>query len=234
MITLIGVGHMFAISDSVKSIIRSKRPEVVCLELDGTRFSALQRRQTSGSAPLQYRLLAYFQRRMADKFGTEVGEEMLAAATAAQEINAKVALIDMDAAKMFALLWRRMSLREKLSLFTASFAGLFLSRKRVEEEIERYENQEEKYMEVLSQGFPTIKEVLIDDRNRFMSDRITELAKEYSSLVAVVGDGHISGLVQILGQTGVEVIRLKDLLGHAPDQKDGASEFKSSFWYETQ
>ena len=234
MITLIGVGHVFAISESVKGIIRSKHPEIVCLELDNTRFSALQRRQTSGSAPLQYRLLAYFQKRMADKFGTEVGEEMLAAAAAAQEVNAKVALIDMDAAKMFALLWRRMSFRERLTLFTASFAGLFLSKKRVEEEIEKYESQEEQYMEVLSQGFPTIKEVLIDDRNRFMTERISALAKEYSSIVAVVGDGHISGLVQMLGQTGVEVIRLKDLMNHAPDQKGGASEFKSSFWYETQ
>jgi len=232
MITLVGVGHVFAISEGVKNLIRTRHPEIVCLELDVARFNALSQKQHARNVPMQYRLLAYFQKRMADKFDTEVGGEMLAAAAAAQEVGARVALIDMDAASVFANLWRKMSIRERLSLLTGAFAGLFISKKRVEEELEKFEAQEDQYIQILSQGFPTIKEVLIDDRNRFMSERLLALVKEHPSILAVVGDGHIPGLVQLLSGTELEVVRLKDLLSEPkPNTKQGGSEYSSSFWY---
>src|SRR4030043_947073 len=93
MITLIGVGHVFAISENVKEIIRSKRPEVVCLELDAARYNALVQKDHSRAVPLQYRLLAHFPKRMAGKVRTEVGDEMMAAAGAAQEVGARGARI---------------------------------------------------------------------------------------------------------------------------------------------
>src|SRR4030066_299272 len=132
MITLIGVGHVFAISENVKDIIRSNRPEVVCLELDAARYNALVQKDHSRAVPLQYRLLAYFQKRMADKFGTEVGDEMMAAAGAAQEVGARVALIDLDASRVFSQLWKRMSMKERINLLWGAFAGLFVSKKVVE------------------------------------------------------------------------------------------------------
>jgi len=237
MITLIGVGHVFAISDSVKKLIIARRPDIVCLELDAARFNALMQKRAgvkdSRAVPLQYRLLAYLQKRMAEQFGTEVGDEMLAGATAAEELGARLALVDMDASKVFSQLWRRMSFRERMTLFTGAFAGLFLSKKRVEEEIVKYETQEDQYIQLLSDGFPTFKEVLIDDRNKFMADRILALTGEYKTIVAVVGDGHIPGLIQLLGQADMEVIRLKDIR-NPQVPKDGAAEFSSSYWYHTQ
>ena len=206
MITLIGVGHVLAISENVKDIIRSKRPEVVCLELDAARYNALVQKDHSRTVPLQYRLLAYFQKRMADKFGTEVGDEMMAAVSAAGEVGAKVALIDMDAARVFALLWRRMSLREKLNLFAGAFVGLFASKATVEREMERYEEHEAQYMETLGTGFPTIKEVLIDDRNRYMAAQLASLSSRHASVVAVVGDGHVPGLVECLKPAEVDLV----------------------------
>src|SRR5512137_644628 len=101
MITIIGVGHVFQLSENIKDVIRSRRPEVVCLELDQGRYRALTDKTSTGSVPLQYRILAFIQKRMADKFGSEVGDEMLSAVSAANEVGAKVALIDMDAAKVF-------------------------------------------------------------------------------------------------------------------------------------
>jgi len=237
MITLIGVGHVFAISETVKKLVLARRPDIVCLELDAARFNALMQKRAgmndSRAVPLQYRLLAYLQERMAAQFGTEVGDEMLAGATAAEELGARLALVDMDASKVFSQLWKRMSFRERLTLFTGAFAGLFISKKRVVEEIEKYEAQEDQYVQLLSEGFPTFKEVLIDDRNRFMADRILALTGECKTIVAVVGDGHIPGLIQLLGQAELEVIRLKDVRNpQAP--KEGAGEFTSSYWYHSQ
>ncbi|OGS42212.1 MAG: hypothetical protein A3K67_02420 [Euryarchaeota archaeon RBG_16_62_10] len=233
MITLIGVGHVFAISDSVKELIRARRPEVVCLELDPARYEALARRDQTHRVPIQYRLLSYFQKRMADKFGTEVGDEMMAAVSAAGEVGAKVALIDMDAARVFALLWRRMSLREKVSLFAGAFVGLFASKETVEREMERYEEHEAQYMETLGTGFPTIKEVLIDDRNRYMAAQLASLSSRHASVVAVVGDGHVPGLVECLKPAEVETIRLKDLRKGQTGPVPGA-EYSASFWYHGQ
>jgi pheromone shutdown protein TraB len=231
MITLIGVGHVFAISENVKEIIRSKRPEVVCLELDLARYNALIQKDHSGAVPLQYKLLAFFQKRMAGKFGTEVGEEMMAAVGAAQEVGARVALIDLDAARVFSQLWKRMSMKERVSLLWGGFAGLFISKKVVEQEMDRYEGNEEQYIETLGTGFPTVKEVLIDDRNKHMAQQLSSLATQHKSIIAVVGDGHISGILASLGTTEVETVRLKDIREGKIVNRD-ASEHTTTFWYD--
>lgn len=231
MITLVGVGHVFAISENVKSIIKSKMPQVVCLELDLGRYRSLISRDRPRPVPLQYRILAYFQRRMASKFESEVGDEMIAAATAAQEIGAKLALIDMDVGRVFALLWKRMSFREKLHLLGGAFVGLLASRQTVEREIDRYEGNEERYIEVLGKEFPTIKQVLIDDRNKHMAARLASLSGQHGNIVAIVGDGHIPGLLDNLKQVEVETVRLRELRGQQQTRQSG-SEFSYSFWYQ--
>jgi pheromone shutdown protein TraB len=232
MITLVGVGHVFAISEQVKAVIRARRPEVVCLELDAGRYSALQNRNAPRSIPLQYRMLAYFQKRMAEKFGTEVGEEMMAAAHAAQEVGAGIALIDVDASRMFAELWRRMPFKERVSLLGGAFMGLFIPKERVEKEIVQYEEHSDQYIESMGEGFPTIKEVLIDDRNRYMAQQLTALSQQHSNIVAIVGDGHIPGLLAALKDAQLEVIRLKDLRSGKPSTNPvQGTEHNVSYWY---
>jgi len=230
MITIIGAGHVFALSENIRQLILQRRPEVVCLELDPARYKALIEKKSSGSVPIQYRLLAYVQKRMATKFGSEVGHEMLAAMNAAGEVGAKVALIDMDATRVFALLWRRMSIKERVHLLGGALVGLFLTKETVEKEMDKYEGQEDRYMEALGEGFPTVKEVLIDDRNKHMANQITSIAAEHPNIVAVVGDGHVSGLVEALKPLEVETVRLRDLRKEAHPGA-GGSEYSSSFWY---
>jgi pheromone shutdown protein TraB len=231
MITLIGVGHVFAISDNVKEVIRLKRPELVCLELDPARYHSLMQRERSGSIPIQYRLLSYFQKRMAGKFGTEVGDEMMAAVAAAGEVGAKIALIDMDAARVFAKLWSKMSFREKLNLIGGALVGLVLSKETVEKEMDKYETNEAQYLESMGKELPSVKEVLIDDRNKHMADKLGSLAAQHKNIVAVVGDGHIPGLLQSLGAVEVETIRLRDLRSGPIEARQNAAEYNVSFWY---
>lgn len=230
MITLIGVGHVFAISENVKSIIHQRRPEVVCLELDAARFHALTQKEHSGKAPIQYKLLAMLQERLAGKFGTEVGGEMLAAAGAAQEVGAKLALIDMDASTVFGQLWKRMSMKEKLHLVGGTFVGLFVSKETVEREMDRYEGNSDAYIETLGAGFPTIKQVLIEDRNGYMASRLASLSAQHNNIVAVVGDGHVPGIMQRLAGLQVEAVRLKDLRDGAQTFSAGASA-STTFYY---
>lgn len=233
MITLVGVGHVFAISDQVKNLIRAKRPQIVCIELDPARYQALMNRHLPRHVPIQYKLLSYLQIRLAGKFGTEAGDEMLAAASAAGEIGAKVALIDVDAGVVLAMLWKKMSFKEKIQLLGGALTGLVVSKNTIERELERYENNEEQYFEAISQGFPTLKTILIDDRNKHMAEKISALSTEYTDILAVVGDGHIPGIAQQLGQKEIETIRLKELR-RGPQDGPGAAEYSSSFWYSNQ
>lgn len=230
MITLIGVGHVFAISDKVKELIRARSPELVCLELDPARYHALMHPQAPRSLPVQYRLLAYFQKSMASKFGTEVGDEMLAGAAGAQEVGARLALIDMESSRVFLLLWKRMTMKERLTLLGGAFVGIFASKEMVEKELDKYERNESDYIAQLGEGYPTIKEVLIDDRNRHMSERLKAYAKQYGRIVAVVGDGHIPGLIPLLEGVEIEIIRLRDIRS-STQPPQASSQYSATYWY---
>jgi len=232
MITLVGVGHVFAISPRVSDVIRSRRPTMVCLELDPARYQALLERGGSRRVPVQYSLLAMFQKRMADQFGSEVGDEMLAAASAAREVGARIALIDVEASRMLATLWKKMSVKEKVSLLFGALVGLVSSKDAVEREMDAYQSNDEAYIEEIGQRFPAVKSVLIDDRNRIMAERIREVSKVHGGVVAVVGDGHVPGIAKALEGEPMEIIRLKELMS-ALSASDGPGEYSTSFvWHQ--
>ena len=230
MITLIGVGHVFAISGQVDALIRARRPEVVCIELDRARYITLQDRSSRGRVPVQYALLAMFQKRMADEFGTGVGDEMLAAATAARAVNAKVALVDVEASAILARLWREMSMKERVKLLAGALIGLVTSKEKVEEEIEAFQDNDAAYLERVGQQFPVLKKILIDDRNKIMAQRISKVAEAHANVVAVIGDGHVPGIAKELAGEDVEVVRLRQLMNSVPMAPEGAAEHNTSYY----
>jgi pheromone shutdown protein TraB len=211
MITLVGVGHVFDIERQVRYVIRSTAPGAVAVELDPARYQALKEPQKRGSAPLPYQLLALTQRRMAKEFNGKVGQEMLVAVEEGQSVGAKVLFIDVEASQMFRRLWVSMPIKEKVLMFLSGLTGLVASKKQVEAELERFEENESEYMELMAQEFPTMKKVLIDDRNDVMASRIAKAEGQYGSVLAVVGDGHVDGITKILARPDLRVLRLKDL-----------------------
>jgi len=223
-IVLIGVAHVFDIRDKVRQIILRKAPKVVALELDHDRFEGLMRRdERPGDTPFLYQLLARFQKDLAEQFGSEVGSEMIAAADAAREVGARLALIDMDAAGLFHTLRRSMSLREKAMLLVSVFLAFFTRKSTVEKEMKRYTEDETKFLGEIQRSYPTVMRVLIDDRNRYMAQRLREISNQSDPIVAVVGDGHVSGMRELLsGFCDLEVFRLEDLRredGHAGNRE---------------
>ena len=211
MITLVGVGHVFDLRRQIREVIAARRPRVVGIELDRVRFVALQNRDTRGDAPVVYRLLSFFQERVADKYGGRVGEEMLAAADAAKDVGAELALIDRDSSQVFQEVWGNMSFEERVKLLVSAVAGLFITRRRVEKELARFNEDNTAYLQEFAAQFPHVKRVLIDERDAHMALALREIHATRGSVVAVVGDGHVDGLRRQLGDLPLEVIRLKDL-----------------------
>ena len=114
MITLIGVGHVFDINKSLENAIIQRNPQVVCIELDPVRYQALLSKGSDRDAPIVYRVLARFQEKIAKKYGTQVGSEMLTAIDTAKMLNAKLAFIDMDANRIVSNFWKSMTFKERV------------------------------------------------------------------------------------------------------------------------
>jgi len=221
MITLIGTGHVFNLSSALLKIFDEKSPDVVCVELDKQRFNALMMKNSdlkgykaaSKNLPIVYKLLARFQESMADEYGVAAGDEMLTAINYARSQQLPVVFIDMNAQSLFGKMLRSMPLSEKLRLLLSGFGGFFISKKRVEKELGKFEKDFDSYIEQIGEKFPTIKRVLIDERNQYMTQRLSEMDEQYGQVVAVVGDGHIPGISELLKskQVEFEIIRLSEL-----------------------
>ncbi len=216
MITIIGSAHVFDISDRIEREIRARRPDVVAVELDRGRYEGLKRgaHPDKKGLPLIYRLLHIVQKRIAKKFGVQVGEEMLTAVDTAEDINAKIAFIDLPAHDILNRLMKEMSFREKIKLFLGGVIGLFTSKERIEKEIENYNRggSNSGLAFSLEDQMPALSKILIDDRNKFMADNLKELEDRFGSVVAVVGDGHVPGLKKELSTRELDILRLKDVM----------------------
>jgi len=226
MITLIGVGHVFDIGDEIDKIILERRPSIVGIELDPARYHALTSREPKKDVPFVYRMLAVFQQAIAKKYNVSVGSEMLAAINTAKKLGIGIAFIDMDSTYVFSKIWKGMGFSEKIKLLFSASAGLFVRKERVEKEIEKFETEYDRYMEMLDSEFPVLKKVLIDERNNYMANRIRELNRSYENIVAIVGDGHIEGMKKILNDLNPEIVRLSALRKTSPGSVSIGYEYK--------
>jgi pheromone shutdown protein TraB len=221
MITLIGTGHVFNLSQALINIFDEKQPDIICVELDKQRYKALIMKQLnpekykeqSKNQPILYKLLSRFQDGMAKEYGVTAGQEMLTAIDYAQSHQRPIALIDMEAQNLFSKMLKNMSIREKFRLILSGFGGLFVSKKRVEKELDKIQDDFDFYMDEIGKKFPTIKRTLIDERNEYMKEQLKSASKDFEKVIAVVGDGHIPGLSSLLKENEMEfeTIRLKEL-----------------------
>lgn len=226
-LVLVGSGHVFDLAPALHGLIDAERPEVVALELDAERFRGLlDRRAGVGGlpervrrAPRLYRYLARFQDSVADSFGVQAGDEMLAAADAAQSIGAGLALIDRNAEASIRRALGQMGLGEKARLFWSALQGSLFSRRRaaVEVELRRYHADPDRYLDEMGRQFPTLKRILVDERNAHMAGELRALAAQHARVVAVVGDGHVPGLVRLLSDLKPLVVRLPELRARAAE-----------------
>jgi pheromone shutdown protein TraB len=230
VITLVGTGHVFDIGARVREEIRKRGPQVVAIELDPPRYHALRTKNRDRSkTPFVYRMLADFQTRVADQDGVEAGAEMLAAADEARALNVPLALIDKDAQQTFQRLIREMGFGEKLKLAGSALAGLFLPGKSIEKQVDEMQEDYAGYFDEMGKRFPTLKRVLLDERNEHMARALAEMSRTQERIVAVVGDGHVDGMAEILAKQGLalEVVRLKDLRAPA---KPGSTATATISW----
>lgn len=221
MITIIGTGHVFKLSQVLFNIFDEKQPDLLCVELDKQRYDALilkrenpeAYKNTKKNVPIIYKMLAKFQEEMANEYGVTAGSEMLATIDYGNRHQIPVSFIDLNAQNIFTKMLKKMTIREKFRLIFSGFGGFFISKKNVEEELKKIQIDFDKYIIQIGEKFPTIKKVLIDERNLYMAQQLSRANDSHKNIIAVVGDGHIPGLSDIFSKNEIifETIRLNDL-----------------------
>ncbi|AIJ05265.1 TraB family protein [Methanocaldococcus bathoardescens] len=147
-----------------------------------------------------YLILANSQKKIGESFGIKPGSEMKKAIEIASRYGLPIYLIDRDIDITLSRLMDRMTFKEKIKIFwellNSNEEDLEIDDDLLKEMVEN----PEKFTKLLKEISPTIYEVLVDERDRFMAKRLFELSKGKNSLVAVVGAGHVEGIVRYLKQ----------------------------------
>jgi pheromone shutdown-related protein TraB len=212
LIILVGTAHISQEStDLVRRVISLEGPDCVCLELDDKRYQALTQKERWQSLDLKEvlrrkqlstlvinLLMAAYQKKLGGKLGVTPGAELLAAAETARDKQIPISLCDRDIRITLRRAWKSTSLWKKSYLLTTLLASLFDDTEISEEKLTELKRKDvlSDLMDELGEAFPDLKRVLIDERDIFLAEKIkTSPGKR---LVAVVGAGHIDGIVREL------------------------------------
>lgn len=209
-IILVGTAHVSQISaDLVKSVIEKERPDSVCIELDEKRYDTMENPKAWENTDiieiiktkrvgfmLANLVLASYQRRMAKKLGVNVGAEMSQAIESAKAIDANIVLADREIQTTFSRIGNSLSFIEKCKMvFSLLFS--FDDKNSVDEDTLQDMLDTDGLDSILKdvkQSFPKIGEILISERDQYLSHKIKNAPGD--KVVAVLGGAHVPGVCE--------------------------------------
>jgi len=239
VVLLVGTAHISPESiEEVKSLITEKRPSRVCIELDSGRWKSMSEgqgwesldigkvlKEGKGFLLLANLALSGFQRRMGSGVGVKPGEDMLAAGRTAEDLGIPYSFCDREVQMTLKRAWAKSGFWNKSKLIASLAESAFSNEKLTEGEIENLKEQNElgEMMGELADYLPSVKEVLIDERDRYLAAKIYEATQsttlipldspqpevpataeavvppnaqetERPTVIAVVGAGHLDGI----------------------------------------
>jgi len=202
-LTILGTTHVDKSSvERVRRTISETRPLVVAVELDEDRLFALRDPDRGKlDSPIRSGLLPWMMVLLERSVGslTEVfpGSEMLEAVDEAERVGAKTILIDKRIESILEEI-RDVPLLEKLKIGLDVLAALFaISTKRGNAQSMKAGLDE--LMAEFGAKYPTLFRILVTERDRYMADRLQEILDSTAGqVVAVVGLGHVTGIMQHL------------------------------------
>jgi pheromone shutdown-related protein TraB len=107
-----------------------------------------------------------------------------------------VALIDRPIQITLQRTWRMLSLKERFLMIASSISAIFETEDLDEDAIEALKEKDilTAAVEEIGKKAPTVKKVLLDERDAYMGRKIADL--EEGRILAVVGAGHVKGLTE--------------------------------------
>ncbi len=208
-IFIVGTAHVSEESrKEVESLIDSVNPDTVCIELCDSRYQSLKNkekwknldivkviREGKGFLLFANMILSAFQKRIGADLKSAPGEEMITAAAIAEAKNKNIVLADRDVNVTLKRAWRLSSLGDKIKIFEVLLETLFVNEKIEKEDIDELMKGEDVFnqiMGIFAEKLPKVKQVFIDERDMFLSQKIINAPG--NKIVAVVGKGHVKGI----------------------------------------
>jgi len=233
-IIIVGTAHISKQSaELVEEVIRTEKPDIVCVELDKQRFEALSNKKKWENLDLKAIikdkqlstlliniLLSSYQKKLGNKLGVNPGVELLRATEVAKEMEIPIELGDRDVRITLKRAWRSMSFWQKSKFMTMGLASVFDKEDITEEKLEELKNKDvlTELMSELGKAMPVLKEVLIDERDSYLAKKIKESNGE--KIVAVVGAGHLKGIVEkINSDENIELSKIEFIPEASPISK---------------
>ncbi len=216
-ILLLGTAHISSKSvEEVREAIEKEKPDAVGVELDVQRFRQLKmgnkwhntdigRVIATGQTYLFLLtlLLSNLQRSLGQKIGAKPGMEMVEAVRVAEEKQIPVTLLDRDVNVTLKRALQKMGFIEKVKMLFSIVSIFFPDEEKQKISTEGIEKLKEKdvmneLMKQLSKEMPSVKSVLVDERDAFIADSI--MKSPGKKILAVVGAGHLEGIKKLLGK----------------------------------
>ncbi len=208
-IIIIGTAHVSKESaEEVSKTIKEERPDNVCVEIDASRYNSLQSpnswenldifkilKNKQGFLLLANLALSSFQKKIGRSLDIKPGEEMKAAVDTALAEGIPFTFADRDIQVTLKRAWAKSSFWGKNKLIAALFGAVFSNEKISDNDIENMKKKSELdgMMSELANYLPSVKEVLIDERDQFLASKIYTASGK--KIIAVVGAGHVPGIV---------------------------------------
>ncbi len=205
---LVGTAHVSEKSvEEVTASIETEKPDCVAVELDEKRRESMEDseswrkmdiikvlKEKMGFLMFANIILSSYQKRMGLKTNVKPGDEMLAAMKKAKEMNIPLEMVDRPIAVTLRRAWAKNSLWGKCKLLSVLISSAFSKEEVSSEQIEslKKENEMDSMMSDISGFLPTVKSVLIDERDRYLASHIWEC--KGNNVLAVLGAGHLPGV----------------------------------------
>jgi pheromone shutdown-related protein TraB len=205
---ILGTAHVSKESvRSVKSIVEDEKPDTVCIELCESRYQSIRQKdrwldtdivkvvkEKKAFLLLANLLLISFQKRIAQRLDVNPGQEMIQAIESADETGARIELVDRDIRVTLSRTWRAMGFWGKIKLVFQLLVSLGEVDEINEEDIEQMKREDilESLLAEVGKSLPQLKSILIDERDRYLSQKIRRAPGE--KILAVVGAGHVPGI----------------------------------------
>lgn len=209
---LVGTAHVSKQSvEDVRNTIEAVAPEAVCVELDDARYRNLidtERwkktnvgkiiREGKAMLLLSSLIMSSFQKRIGEKLGVIPGAELLEAVHAAKDVGAQLFLVDRDIQVTLKRTWRNLGFFNKLKMAFQLVSSLLMTEEIDATTVEELKEEEKlaDILQLLAEEFPAVKGPLIDERDKYLSEKIKGVSEK--KIVAVVGAGHVPGIVEAL------------------------------------
>lgn len=206
---LLGTAHVSAESvHAVEDSVQRGGVDHVCIEIDEGRYRSVQRKRDWSQLNifevikrrqafllLSNLVLSSFQRRMGQGTGVTPGAEMIAAVNAAKAAGIGYSFGDRPVAATLRRAWAKTGFWGKNKLLASLLASAFSREQVTEEDLRKLQEQNEleAMLEELADYLPSVKEVLIDERDQYLAQSIWESGGD--RVLAVVGAGHVPGII---------------------------------------